>query len=127
MTKARHAWLVIAALYELMRYDVTLRLRGFAGIHEQLRCHRVAPSQRYHAEAICDAVLFAACFYWKPVLCLQRSVCEVRLLRRYGFFGRLAIGYRPAPFFSHAWTEIDGRAVNGGTAYQQRLQLLCRL
>jgi Transglutaminase-like superfamily len=123
----RRAWLVISALYELMRYDVMLRLRGFAGIQEQLRTQRVAPSRRGSEETICDALLFATCVYWKPVLCLQRSVCEVRLLRRYGFLGRVAIGYRPAPFFSHAWTEIDGRAVNGGTAYQQRLQLLCRL
>jgi hypothetical protein len=123
----RRAWLVISALYELMRYDVMLRLRGFAGIQEQLRTQRVAPSRRDSEETICDALLFATCVYYKPVLCLQRSVCEVRLLRRYGFLGRVAIGYRPTPFFSHAWTEIDGRAVNGGTAYQQRLQLLCRL
>ena len=124
MTKA---WLVIAALYELLRYDVTLRLRGFAGIEEQLRRQPTGASRRLSEETICGAVLFATCIYWKPVLCLQRSVCEVRLLRRYGFFGQLAIGFRPSPFFSHAWTEIEGRAVNGAIAYQQRLQLLCRL
>jgi hypothetical protein len=36
----------------------------------------------------------------------------------------VAIGYRPAPFFSHAWAELDGRVVYGSPAYRQRLQLL---
>jgi hypothetical protein len=75
-------------------------------------------------KAICDAVLLATCFYWKPVLCLQRAVCTVRLLRRYGIHARLVIGYRPSPFFSHAWVEVDGRVVYGSPAYQKRLMPL---
>jgi len=75
-------------------------------------------------QAICDAVLLATCFYWKPVLCLQRSVCTVRLLRRHGIAARLVIGYRPSPFFSHAWVEVDGRVAYGSPAYQKRLRLL---
>src|ERR1041384_5341892 len=66
----------------------------------------------------------STCFYWKPVLCLQRAVCTVRLLRRHGIFARLVIGYRPSPFFSHAWVEVDGRVVYGSPAYQKRLKPL---
>jgi len=55
---------------------------------------------------------------------LQRSVCTVRMLRKYGIDARLVIGYRPSPFFSHAWVEVNGRVVYGSTAYQQRLQSL---
>ena len=62
--------------------------------------------------ALIDAVLLATCLYWKPVLCQQRSVCVVRLLRKHGIPGRLVIGYRPAPFFAHAWAEVEGRVVN---------------
>jgi len=51
-------------------------------------------------------VSLAACFYWKPVRCLQRSVAAMRLLRKCGIDGRLVIGYRPSPFFSHAWVEV---------------------
>jgi hypothetical protein len=46
------------------------------------------------------------------------------LLRQYGIYARLAIGYRPSPFFSHAWVEVNGRVVYGSAAYQKRLQSL---
>jgi hypothetical protein len=37
------------------------------------------------------------------------------------------IGYRPSPFFSHAWVEVDGRIVNDSPVYQERLFVLERL
>src|SRR5215813_13721417 len=52
------------------------------------------------------------------------TVCTVRLLRKHGVHARLVIGYRPSPFFSHAWVEVDGRVVYGSPAYQKRLQPL---
>ena len=76
-------------------------------------------------QAVCHAVLLATCLHWKPVLCLQRSVCAVRLLRKYGIAAKLVIGYRPAPFFSHAWVEVNGRVVNSSPAYKRRLRVLC--
>lgn len=115
--------LLIRALYELAHYEVVLSLRGSGRILSQLRRQSVI-GQTAGAElekTICDAVLLATCFYWKPVLCLQRAVCTVRLLRKYGIHARLVIGYRPSPFFSHAWVEVDGRVVYGSTAYQKRL------
>src|SRR5437870_109830 len=80
---------------------------GFGCIQRQLSSQSIAakPTSPELEQAICDAVLLATCLYWKPVLCLQRSVCAVRLLRKHGVVGRLVIGYRPAPFFSHAWVE----------------------
>ena len=74
--------------------------------------------------AVCDAVLLATCLYWKPVLCLQRSVCTTRLLRTRGVAARLIIGYREAPFFSHAWVEVGSRVVNDSPAYRSRLRVL---
>jgi len=127
MKTARYAWLVFRALYELARYEASIALRGFGYIQRQLsRQSLVAkPTSPELEQAICDAVLLATCLYWKPVLCLQRSVCAVRLLRKHGVVAKLVIGYRPAPFFSHAWVEVDGRIVNGSPAYQTRLQVLC--
>jgi Transglutaminase-like superfamily len=58
------------------------------------------------------------------VLCLQRAICTVRLLRKQGIDAHLMIGYCPSPFFSHAWVEVEGRVVYGSAAYQKRLQLL---
>src|SRR5215470_17734432 len=118
--------LVIRALYELARYEVIVALRGSGRVLQQLQRQsiRAQPAGRELEKTVCDAVLLATCFYFKPVLCLQRAVCTVRLLRRYGIVARLVIGYRPSPFFSHAWVEVNGRVVYGSAAYQKRLQPL---
>jgi hypothetical protein len=119
--------LVLRALWELARYDAIITLRGFGSVQRQLKRQSAAAKTTSPElkQALCDAVLLATCLYWKPVLCLQRSVCAVRLLRTYGIAAKLVIGYRPAPFFSHAWVEVDGRVVNGSSAYQSRLRVLC--
>ena len=126
MKRAKYVWLVARALFELIRYEAILSLRGFGCVQRQLSRQTVAaqPASGELERLICDAVLLATCLYWKPVLCLQRSVCAVRILRKHGIAARLAIGYRPAPFFSHAWVEVDGRVVNGSPVYQTRLKLL---
>jgi hypothetical protein len=125
--RLQYSWLVFRALWELARYEATIALRGFGFIQRRLKRQRPAvravPPELQ--AAICDAVLLATCFYWKPVLCLQRYVCAVRLLRRYGIAATLVIGYRPAPFFSHAWVEVNGRVVNSSAGYQKRMQVLC--
>lgn len=115
--------LLVTALYEIARYEVVLSLLGSGSILSQLRRQSVkAKTASAELEkTICDAVLLATCFYWKPVLCLQQAVCTVRLLRRHGIQARLVIGYRPSPFFSHAWVEVDGRVAYGSAAYQRRL------
>src|SRR5262244_3758385 len=115
----RRAWLVLRGFGELVRYDAILRLRGSGWVLRQLRLQpaTASPAGAQRERAICDAVLLATCFYWKPVLCLQRAICTVRMLRSHGVAARLMIGYRPSPFFSHAWVEVDGRVVYGSPAY----------
>ena len=122
----KKSWLMCRALYEIARYEVIVSLRGSGCILSQLKRQSIAtrPSNQELEKAICDAVHLATCFYWKPVLCLQRAVCTVWLLRRHGIFARLVIGFRPSPFFSHAWVEVDGRVVYGSAAYQKRLMPL---
>jgi hypothetical protein len=128
MSRARYVCLVLRALCEFARYDIVLRLFGFAYVQRQVRNWSPAPKAPCPnlATECCDAVQLGTCLYWKPVLCLQRSVCAVRLLRKSGVGAKLVVGYRPAPFFSHAWVEVDGRIVNGSAAYQ-RLQILYSL
>ena len=118
--------LVFRAFYEIARYAVVLSLLGSGRVLSQLKRQSVTAktADSESEKTICDAVLLATCFYWKPVLCLQRAVCTVRLLRRHGIQARLVIGYRPSPFFSHAWVEVDGRVVYGSPAYQKRLMPL---
>lgn len=126
MKRAPYAWWVIRALCELTRYDLLNTTFGFRRIQRQGARQPVASTAHAEAEEqVCNAVSLAACFYWKPVRCLQRSVAAVRLLRKAGINGRLVIGYRPSPFFSHAWVEVDGRVVNDSPAYKERLHVLC--
>ena len=70
----------------------------------------------------------AACFYYKPVLCWQRSVVTARLMRKHGIACRLVIGYDVSPFFSHAWVETDTCSiVNDLPTYPERLRVLRKL
>jgi hypothetical protein len=126
MTRTQQRWLVCQAWMQLARYDVIHALFGFRGITTWLTRQqaRTRCPGSHEDRAICDAVLTASCLYWKSVLCLQRSVCTAALLRKRGVPARCVIGYRPVPFLSHAWVEIDGRVVNDSAAYQQRLVIL---
>jgi hypothetical protein len=123
------AILTARALFELALYDVTNARFGFGGVSKHLvrRCHESSRPRSGSHDAIFDAVNLASCLYFKPVRCWQRSVVAVRLLRKHGVPCRLVIGYRPSPFFSHAWVEIDGRIVNDLPTYAERLRVLQKL
>jgi hypothetical protein len=126
MTRIRFALLLFRAFLEIVRYEIVLRVCGSGRILQQLNRQNVSrkPSTPAIEKSVCDAVLLATCFHWKPVLCLQRSVCTARLLRTHGIQARVVIGYRSLPFFSHAWVEVDERVVYGSPAYKQQLQPL---
>lgn len=126
MKSIQYAWLVCRALFELARVDATYAMGGFADIRRQLARYAVAnaTATREKETMVCDAVALASALYWKPVRCLKRSVCAVRLLRRHGLAAQLVIGYRPVPFLSHAWVEIDGRVVNDSPEYPKQLRVL---
>jgi hypothetical protein len=116
---------VLEALAQLLRYDIEMALLGFRRTHRSLAQLRVRPASRGpEVEKICSSMACAMALYWKPVHCLQRSVATARLLRRHGSEGRLVIGYRPTPFFSHAWVEVNGVVVNDSPEYQKRLRVL---
>ena len=119
--------LVVQALWELVRYDLVNVSLGFQHICRQVSRQPVASQTgpRQTESLVCDAVGTAACFYYKPVRCLQRSVVAARLLKKSGIKSCLVIGYRPAPFLSHAWVEVDGRVVNDSPVYKERLHVLC--
>jgi hypothetical protein len=125
--RAKYALVTVQALWELARYDLMNVVFGFKRMHRQLAAqrpkNRACPPELQ--KLVLDAVCLAGCFYYKPILCLQRSVVAARLLRKTGVEARLVIGYRPAPFFSHAWVEVDGSVVNDSQAYKEWLQVLC--
>lgn len=120
------AWLTARALCAMAYHDLAIRIFGFQHVRNKLARQPVARRQINSGAAaqICAAVNMAACFYFKPVRCLQKSVVTARLLRRAAIDCRVVIGFRQAPFFSHAWVEVDGRVLNDSPAYKEQLAVL---
>jgi hypothetical protein len=119
----------VQAYTELLRFEFLNRCGGFKRVYRSVRNAPVATKaiEPEIVTKICDAVTLASCFFWKPVLCLPRAVATTRLLRKHGIKAEMVIGYRPSPFFSHAWVEVDGAIISDSPAYQQRLLVLDRL
>ena len=113
-------------LWELLRFDLLLALRGLKAVRQRVP-RRTVEARSEEVAVIREAFAAVVPFYWKPVRCLQRSIVTARVMRRHGIPAEVVIGYRPSPFFSHAWVEVAGRVVNDSPAYQRRLQVLERL
>jgi hypothetical protein len=98
----------------LLRFEILLCSKNFAQVYEKIRVCRVAPARanQIASEAICRSIDLACVFYWKPVLCLQRSAATTCLLRRCGFPAVLLLGAKQLPFRAHAWVELNGLVVN---------------
>lgn len=101
------SWLVLVYVDGLMHF------RGLGSIEAAMRKQRVIPwTEKDDASSLCGAVDMACVFYFKPVLCLQRSAATTILLRRFGWKAEMVIGAQMLPFQAHAWVEVDGCVVN---------------
>jgi hypothetical protein len=109
---------VLLALFYLVRSDAMMRRGGVKSLHSFLKALPTSdePAPDISTDRLCDAIDRACIFYYKPVLCLQRSSATVMLLRRYGFEAQLVVGARVLPFKSHAWVEL-GRVVLNDKPY----------
>ena len=108
------SFLVLRALLKLAYFDLLLKRGNFAWFCGRVRTFPLGESIPLpHAmERICGAVDIACIWYWKQVLCLQRSAATACLLKQYGLPARMMIGVQQMPFKAHAWVEIDGRVAN---------------
>lgn len=106
--------LIFASYLSLLRFDFLMNFCDFKTIHAAVRRERRVQrdTPRYSDRSICHAVDLASVFYFKRVLCLQRSAAATVLLRRQGWNAEMVIGAQLLPFQSHAWVEVDGRVVN---------------
>ena len=112
----------------LVYFDWLMKFREFSELYTVVRKTAVRPAGAppgLEAE-VSRAVDLACVFYFKRVLCLQRSAALTVLLRRRGIDGEMVIGVQPFPFLSHAWVEVAGRVVNDKPYVSQIFQTLER-
>lgn len=111
---SRRRFLFWKALLGLAAFDFFKFGSNFPRIHEFVRgwgLSRQAIGDDI-ANLVCDAVNHACVWYPKRVLCLQRSAVTTCLLRHCGIHAQMVMGAQKLPFKAHAWTEVDGRAIN---------------
>ena len=119
--------LVVRAWLGLIGFDAA-RLAGFARSSRWLRRHPTASRRSWATtEDVVWSVDEACVWYVKRAMCLQRSMVATWLLRRHGIAAEMVIGYRPLPFESHAWVEVDGCVVNDRPQYQRAFRVLDRM
>ena len=107
--------LVVKAYFHLVRLEVLLRFANFETLHRRIRNYPTVSSPANSVEdaiRICTAMDMACVFYWKQVLCLQKSAATVCLLRRCGIPAQMVIGAQKLPFKAHAWIEVEGQVIN---------------
>jgi hypothetical protein len=108
------SFLVLRAYVRLIQFDLYLAGGNFKALCDKVREHpiRRMPVPVNAVEQTCLAVDMACIWYWKEVLCLQRSAATACLLKRCGVSAQMMIGAQQMPFKAHAWVEVDGRVVN---------------
>jgi hypothetical protein len=108
------SFLIVRAYLMLLYFDLFLARGNFRALYEQARNSPVggATGIADATEKVCSAVDIACIWYWKQVLCLQRSAATVCLLKRFGVRAQMVIGAQQMPFKTHAWVEVDGHIVN---------------
>jgi hypothetical protein len=103
-----------AAYLKLIQFDLLLAKGEFSVLYEKVRSYPVSPSAITDetVDHILRAVDLACIWYWKEVLCLQRSAATTCLLRRHGVRAEMVLGTQDMPFKAHAWVEVNGCVVN---------------
>lgn len=117
------SWLLLLFFELVMRFS-TMKTLHHIVCRSTVRTRK--HSERVSSETLCLAVDYACVFYFKQVLCLQRSSVATLLLRRHGWSAELVIGAQILPFQSHAWVEIGGSVVNEKPYMLDIYQVLAR-
>jgi hypothetical protein len=102
------------ALIGLFAFDLLGFGHNFARMHKFVSGWKVAPraASPDTVDGVCKAINYSCVWYPKRVLCLQRSAVTTCLLRSCGLPARMVMGAQNLPFKAHAWTELNGSAIN---------------
>ena len=107
-------FLNLQAYHTLILFDICLARGDFRALYGKVRDYPLGATTPCAdaVERICTAVNVACIWYWKEILCLQRSAATACLLKKYGIPAQMVIGAQLIPFKAHAWVEVDARVVN---------------
>ena len=122
------SFLVLRAYLKLIYFDLYLARGNFSALYDKVRNYPAGKrtSSADAIERICSAVDMACIWYWKEVLCLQRSAATACLLKRCGIAAQMVIGAKQMPFKAHAWVEVGGRVVSDKPYMQEIYAVLDR-
>lgn len=122
------SFLALRAFLRLIQFDLYLVRGNFKALHQKVRRYPIRKMQTptNSVEKICAAVDMACIWYWKQVLCLQRSAAATCLLKQHGVPAQMILGAQQIPFKAHAWVEVDGRVVNDKPYIQETYAVLER-
>ena len=107
-------FLFLRALVGFLVFDARGFGRNFSAMHKFVSSRPVSPHVPSEdiVQRVCEAVNNACMWYPKRVLCLQRSAVTTCLLRNCGVSARMVMGAQVLPVKAHAWTEVNGKAIN---------------
>lgn len=111
----------------LFYIDLVMKFQGLEALHSIVRGSRTIPIAGVSSpsnELLCRSMDYACVFYFKRVLCLQRSAATAIIFRRYGRPAVMITGVQILPFRSHAWIEIQGDVVNDKPYMREIYQVL---
>ncbi|HET9281257.1 MAG TPA: lasso peptide biosynthesis B2 protein [Candidatus Angelobacter sp.] len=102
------------AFCALLAFDLLGYSRNFAAMHRLVKewSTKQGPADPNVIARVSLAINYACVWYPKRVLCLQRSAVTTCLLRSCGVPAQMVMGAQKAPFKAHAWTEVNGEAIN---------------
>jgi len=111
--------LVAESLLALLAFDLLCLGRDFRRLHNYVKRWPISVPKRgalgssdSDVREVCEALNYAAVCYPKRLRCLQRAAVLTCLLRHRGVAAKFVIGVQSLPFRAHAWTEVEGVAVN---------------
>jgi len=112
------SFLVLKAYLKLIQFDRYLSRGSFSALYTKVRDYPISGNGTNSDDVVrlCSAMDSACIWYWKQVLCLQRSAAAVCFLKQHGVPAQLVIGAQQTPFKAHAWVEVEGRVI-GDKAY----------
>ncbi|HEY1730384.1 MAG TPA: lasso peptide biosynthesis B2 protein [Terriglobales bacterium] len=107
-------YLVLNAYWKLIWFGCVLTTGNFARLYRTVGTFPVTAraTDGREVEWVCRAIDTACLWYWKEVLCLQRSAATTCLLRQRGIDAQMVLGAQQTPFKAHAWVEVAGQVVN---------------